>query len=304
MSPNVAASIRARLLNRAKSRGIEFQLYLVRYACERFLYRLGQSEVRDRLILKGGILLSLWMFEPFRSTRDIDMLAFDENHVEVIRDVIKTVCAVSCPEDGLEFDVDTLKVSPIREGQVYGGQRATLTALLNSAKATVRIDFGFGDAVSPEDAVMPTLIDSLPAPSLLVYPMVSVIAEKFQAMVHLGLSNTRMKDFYDMWALSESFNIDGDALLVAVADCFKRRGTPWTEELPEALTSEFYSDANIQMEWDRYGRSAALIEPPPVSFEEVGSRVITLLGPIRESIISKESFRMRWVSGDNWKSPT
>ena len=192
MSPDVAASIRARLLNRAKSRGIEFQIYLVRYACERFLYRLGQSAVRDRLILKGGTLLSLWMPEPFRSTRDIDMLAFEENNEEVVRDAIRIVCAVSCPEDGLEFDVDSLKLSPIREGQLYGGQRATLTALLGNAKATVRVDFGFGDAVSPEDAVMPTLIDSLPAPRLLVYPMVSVIAEKFQAMVHLGLSNTRM----------------------------------------------------------------------------------------------------------------
>ena len=304
MSPDVAASIRAHLLNRAKSRGIEFQHYLVRYACERFLYRLGQSEVRDRLILKGGTLLSLWMPEPFRSTRDIDMLALEENHEEVIRDVIEAVCAVSCPEDGLEFDVDTLKISSIREDQLYGGQRATLTALLSNAKATVRIDFGFGDAVLPEDAVMPTLIDSLPAPSLLVYPMVSVIAEKFQAMVHLGLSNTRMKDFYDIWALSESFNIDGDALLVAVADCFKRRGTPWTEEMPEALTPEFYTDANIQIEWSRYGRSATLMEPPPASFEEVGRRVITLLEPIRESILSKESFRMRWVSGDTWQGPT
>ena len=164
----------------------------------------------------------------------------------------------------------------------------------------MRIDFGFGDAVSPVAAVMPTLIDSLPAPSLLVYPMVSVIAEKFQAIVHLGLSNTRMKDFHDIWALSESFDIDGEALLVAVDDCFRRRGTPWSEEMPEALTSEFYSDTNIQMAWDHYCGSATLMGPPPDSFEEVGRRVITLLGPIRESIMSKESFRMRWVAGDTW----
>ena len=301
MSPDVTASIRARLLNRAKSGGIEYQLYLVRYACERFLYRLGQSEVRDRLILKGGTLLSLWMPEPFRSTRDIDMLALEENHEEVIRDLIETVCAVSFAEDGLEFDVDTLKIASIREGQLYGGQRATLTALLGNARATVRIDFGFGDAVSPVAAVMPTLIDSLPAPSLLVYPMVSVIAEKFQAIVHLGLSNTRMKDFHDMWALSESFDIDGEALLVAVDDCFRRRGTPLSEEMPEALTSDFHSDTNIQMAWDHYCGSATLMEPPPDSFEEVGHRVIALLEPIGESIVSNESFRMRWVAGDNWQ---
>ena len=141
---------------------------------------LASPEVRDRLILKGGSLIPLWMPEPFRSTRDIDVLALEENREEAIRDAVKIVCAVSCTEDGLEFDVDTLKTSSIREGQPYGGQSATLTALLGAAKATVRIDFGFGDAVSPEEAVMPTLIESLPAPSLLVYPMVSVIAEKFQ----------------------------------------------------------------------------------------------------------------------------
>ena len=301
MSPDVAASIRARLLNRAKSQGIEFQHYLVRYASERFLYRLGQSEVRDRLVLKGGSLLSLWMDEPFRTTRDIDMLAFGENNEETIGDVIKIVCAVSCPEDGLQFDVDTLKISPIREGQVYGGQRATLMALLNNAKATVRIDFGFGDPVSPVQARMPTLIDYLPAPMLLVYPMVSVIAEKFQAMVHLGLSNTRMKDFYDIWALSESFDIDGAALLAAVASCFKSRDTAWTEEIPAPLTSEFYSDANIQVEWRRYGHRALLLETPPDSFEEVGYRVMALLKPIRDRILSHESFKLTWTAGDAWQ---
>ena len=116
--------------------------------------------------------------------------------------------------------------------------------------------------MSPIAAVMPTLIDSLP-----VYPMVSVIAEKFQAIVHLGLSNTRMKDFHDIWALSESFDIDGEALLVAVDDCFRRRGTPWSEEMPEALTAEFYSDTNIRMAWDHYCGSATLKEPPPDSPE-------------------------------------
>ena len=304
MSPNVATSIRARLLNRAKSQGIEFQHYLVRYACERFLYRLGKSEVRDRFILKGGSLLYLWMNEPFRSTLDIDFLAIGENHEAAIRDVIKTVCAVSCTEDGLHFDVGALKISSIREGQVYGGQSARFDALLNSAKIPVRVDFGFGDAVSPEKAQMPTLIDALPAPVLLVYPMVSVIAEKFQAMVHLGLGNTRMKDFYDIWALSESFDIDGAALQEAVAGCFQSRGTAWTEEIPAPLTSEFYSDASIQTEWSRFGRRALLLETPPDSFEEVGRRVITLLEPISESIKSKESFRMRWTAGDTWQAHT
>ena len=129
--------------------------------------------------------------------------------------------AVPCREDGLVFDLDSLSVRPIREGLIYEGQRARLQALLGNARATVQVDFGFGDAVTPQQATMPTLIDDLPAPDLLVYPLVSVIAEKFEAMVNLGIRNTRMKDFYDVWSLSEIFDIDRAGLREAVVRCFE-----------------------------------------------------------------------------------
>lgn len=161
MTSNVAASIRARLLNRARAEETEFQLFLDRYACERFLYRLGASEARDRCILKGASLLALWMQEPYRATRDVDLLAYGENDEEYVRGIMATVCNVSCPEDGIAFDVSTLKVSEIRDGQRYGGQRATSLALLGVAKCNVQVDFGFGDVVipGPEEAQLPTLID-------------------------------------------------------------------------------------------------------------------------------------------------
>ena len=149
MTTNTAASIRGRLLNRARAEGTEFQLFLDRYACERFLYRLGESEVRDRCILKGASLLALWMQEPYRATRDVDLLAYGENDDEAVRGVMATICNVSCPEDGIAFDVNALKVSAIREGQRYEGQRATLPALLGTAKCIVQVDFGFGDVVTP-----------------------------------------------------------------------------------------------------------------------------------------------------------
>ena len=110
MTSNVSASIRARLLNRVRTEGTEFQLFLGRYAYERFLYRLGASGLRDRCILKGASLLALWMEEPYRATRDIDLLAFGENDEEAVRNLMKAICNVSCPEDGLRFDLDTLKV--------------------------------------------------------------------------------------------------------------------------------------------------------------------------------------------------
>ena len=274
MSPT-AASIRDRLLKRARAEGADFQLFLDRYACERFLYRLGQSDLRERLILKGATLLSIWMDEPYRSTRDIDLLAMGANDEDTIRSVMETVCTLPCPGDGLDFDLDSLSVRPIRQGQVYEGQRARMPALLGNARATVQVDFGFGDAVTPQRARIPTLIDDLPAPELRVYPLVSVIAEKFEAMVNLGLRNTRMKDFYDIWALSEAFDIGGPALLDAVARCFDRRGTEWAQWAPNPLTPESYSDTERQYLWRAYGNAGTLLEQPSEPpFEDIGLRVI------------------------------
>ena len=210
---------------------------------------------------------------------------------------------VRCPvsrEDGLEFDLDSLSVRAIREGQVYGGQRARLQALLGNARATVQVDFGFGDAVTPQQATMPTLIDDLPAPDLLVYPLVSVIAEKFEAMVNLGIRNTRMKDFYDVWSLSEIFDIDGAGLREAVVRCFERRGTVWAQEIPDPLTPGFYSDADRKQLWRAYGNMGTLLRPPPSSFDNVGLQMSTFMGPVRDSILNGDSFEMNWPAGGPW----
>ena len=306
MTTNVTASIRTRLLNRAKAEQTEFQLFLDRYGCERFLYRLGKSEVRDQYVLKGASLLALWMDEPYRATRDVDLLAFGENDEATVRDVITTICNVSCPEDGIYLDISTLRVSGIREGNRYGGQRATLTAFLGTAKCNVQVDFGFGDVVvpGPEEARLPTLIDGIPAPFLRTYPQVSSIAEKFEAMVHLGIGNSRMKDFYDVWALSENFAYDGPGLQEAVARCFGRRGTPWSAEIPEALTAAYYSNPQVQDYWTAYGHRGELFNSPPSAFEVVGDRIQSFLGPVRDSILTGESFEMNWPPRGPWQLQT
>lgn len=303
MTTNVAVSIRTRLLNKAKIEQTEFQLFLDRYGCERFLYRLGQSEARDQCILKGASLLALWMDEPYRATRDVDLLAFGENDEATVRDVVTTICGVTCLEDGIEFDISTLRISAIREGNRYGGQRATLTAFLGTAKCNVQADFGFGDVVvpSPEEARLPTLIDGIPAPFLRTYPQVSSIAEKFESMVQLGIGNSRMKDFYDVWALSESFAFHGPELQEAVVGCFGRRGTPWRTEMPEALTPAYYSNLQVQDYWTAYGHRGGLFNPPPSAFEVVGDRIRSFLGPVRDSILAGESFEMNWPPKGPWQ---
>ena len=304
MSPNIADSIKARLLNEARGDGTEFELFLVRYACERFLYRLGESAIREMCILKGATLLALWMKEPYRATRDIDLLAFGESDEEAVRTIITTVCSVPCEEDGITFELETLRVSSIRDNQRYQGQRANLRARLGTARIAVQVDFGFGNAVTPvvDEERLPTLIGGVPAPLVRAYPRVTTIAEKFEAMVQLGTHNSRMKDFYDVWALSDTFSFDGTELREAVERCFERRGTAWTYAVPDALTSAFYSNANLQSRWQSYGQDGQLLSSPPNAFEEIGSRLRLFMGPVRESIVAGSPFEMHWPAGGPWRS--
>lgn len=303
MSSDVAASIMARLLNRAKSEEVEFQLYLVRYACERFLYRLGASEQRTRCVLKGAGLLSLWLSEPYRMTRDLDFLASGASDAESIAALVRTICAVECEEDGIVFDQDSLAVFPIRNAEEYHGQRVRMTALLGKSRIRFQADFGFGDAVipPPEEREHPTLLPSLPAPHIRVYRREVSIAEKFDAMLQLGRRNSRMKDFHDVWALSSAFAFEGPVLREAVVACLTRRGTPWTEEEPDVLRSAFYSGDALRRRWSEYLGSGTFLTSAPVLFDAIGERIRAFYVPLRIHVVAGESFEMTWPPGGPWR---
>ena len=149
VSTNVEASVKARLRNKMQDTGLEFQFLLTRYACERFLYRLGASSLRDRCILKGASLLAVWMDEPYRATRDIDVLALDGSDESYVRQVVATICEVPCAEDAMAFDLSSVRVFPIRTGQEHPSQRVKLTARLANARIPFQVDIGFGDIVVP-----------------------------------------------------------------------------------------------------------------------------------------------------------
>ena len=304
MTANVAASVRARLRNKMHDTGLEFQFLLARYACERFLYRLGASPMRDRCILKGASLLAAWMDEPYRATRDVDVLALDGADEPYVRQVVATICGVPCPEDGITFDLDSLSISPIRTAQEHPNQRVTLTARLGNARIPLQVDVGFGDIVVPGPEVVqyPTLLDGMAAPSVCAYPRDSSVAEKFEAIVQLGQQNSRMKDFHDIWALSETFTFDGAVLREAVRACFARRGTDWTTRTPPALTSTFYSNARLIRLWSDYRSSTDPLIPPPDAFETVGKRVLNFVAPIRESVVNDVPFDMSWPPRGTWRA--
>lgn len=303
MSADIAASIRARLLAQARARGEEFERTLARFAAERFLFRLGASAARERCLLKGASLLTLWLPDPYRATRDVDILASGAADEGAIRALVREVCDVGCPEDGLRFDLSELSVETIRPEEEYSGKRARFRAFLGNARIALQLDIGVGDAVvpAPEEVEYPTLLPSLAAPRLRAYPREAAVAEKFEAMVKLDTRNSRMKDFHDLWALSGAFAFEGASLQRSLSACFERRGTPWTEELPRALSPAFYSMPELAERWRRYRASGSILVAPPAAFEEIGGRIIAFLSPLRGAIVQGRNFDQGWNPGGRWE---
>jgi predicted nucleotidyltransferase component of viral defense system len=246
---NIAASVRARLLNLARQTNQPFDVLLTRFVHERLLYRLSLSPHADRFVLKGAMLLTAWLPATARGTRDLDLLGFGDASEQRILGIFREVLAIAA-DDGVAFDLDALQVGLIREELEYGGVRLRGAASLSGARIAVIVDIGFGDSVEPgpETIDYPTLLN-LPAPRVRAYAPETVIAEKFQAMVALGRANSRMKDFYDIWIPSKTFDFAPERLARAVAATFARRRTVIPTDRPDALTEDFAEDPLKQRQW-------------------------------------------------------
>lgn len=271
---NIGASLRSRLLKLAQQRNQPFQVLLTRFVLERLLYRLSLTTHRDRFVLKGAMLMTSWFHDPLRPTQDLDLLGFGNPDPDALLAVFREVCAVAA-DDGVTFDAAALSIEHIREDTEYRGLRLKTNAILDGARIRVLVDIGFGDAVEPEELVLPVLLD-LPAPTLRAYRPEAVIAEKFQAMVMLGRANSRMKDFYDIWVLSRSTVFKGDALPHAIRATFDRRATPIPVDLPDALTNAFATDAAKQAQWASFVANVAV---KPRSLAEVTADLAAFLMP-------------------------
>nr|WP_281720718.1 nucleotidyl transferase AbiEii/AbiGii toxin family protein [Nitrosomonas nitrosa] len=254
---NMGASVRARLLAISKERNQPFELVLTRYVLERLLYRLTQTKHRERFVLKGAMLITTWFDDPHRPTRDVDLLGFGDPNPEAMIAIFREIAGVAI-DDGVEFDATSVRTEQIREDLEYGGLRIRIDATVSGARIGAVIDIGFGDAVEPglEEAEIPSLLDQ-PPPRLRSYARETVIAEKFHAMVLFGRANSRLKDYYDIWVLSQAFKFDGDRLSRAIAATFERRKTPIPTDIPDALTPDFAQDAAKQQHWNALLRDAA-----------------------------------------------
>lgn len=297
---DIGASVRARLLNKAKAEGQDFNLILTRYALERLLYRLGVSVHAERFLLKGALLFDLWFDIPHRPTRDADLLGFGPAETSILETIFMELCSISGePDDGIRFQPETISASEIRKEASYGGIRITLIGLLASARCPVQIDVGFGDAVTPAPELVnyPTLLPELPGPRLRAYPRYTVVAEKLEALTSLGIANSRMKDFFDLWVLASHADFDGATLARAIRATFERRGTPFPASVPFGLSEDFSTDVQKQIQWRAFLKKNAL---ESIALDAVLSRLREFLELPLDVARSGGAWSATWQSGGGW----
>ena len=287
---NIGASVRARLLTRSRAENADYQILLTRYALERLLYRLSISEHRERFILKGALLFVTWVTDPFRPTRDLDLLGYGANTPEAVADTFKDICSTVVPDDGVVFDIDGLAAAPIREDLEYGGIRIQTNAVIDGARIPIQVDIGFGDIITPGPVEIdyPVLLD-FPVPHIRTYPVETVVAEKFNAMVALGIANSRLKDFYDLWLISRTFEFDRAILSTAVERTFERRGTPMPTDLPTGLTDQYTEQWDAR--WKAYLRREHMHAAP--------DNLSLLIRDLREFLVPPIT-ASHWPSAGPW----
>jgi hypothetical protein len=297
---DVAASVRQRLLNRSRERGEDFQLTLIYFALERLMYRLSRSAYRDRFILKGAMLFSVWSETPHRATRDLDLLRRGDHEMSVLIHEFQEICRTPIEDDGMAFLPESISGEKIREGDEYQGIRLTFEARLGVARIPIQVDIGFGDAVlpKPEPLDYPTLLD-FPAPRLLAYPRETVIAEKSQSMVELGIANSRMKDFFDLWFLAGYFEFNGAWLSRAIRGTFERRRTRLPTAPPLCLTTDFSGHRDKQAQWSGFLKRTGL-DAKGLTFAQVLAKLEAFLMPPTLAAANGEGFDSHWQAGGPW----
>lgn len=295
---NIAASVRARLLNRARETQQDFNLVLTRYAIERLLYRISISKHADQFLLKGALLFDLWFDIPHRPTRDADFLGFGSAELPHIEGVFKELCTLDT-NDGVTFQSDTVRAAEIRKEANYAGVRVMLLGVIDGARCQIQIDIGFGDAVTPgpEEVEYPVMLSEFAAPKLRVYPRYTVVAEKFEALSSLGIANSRMKDYFDLWILVRHTEFDGDILRQAVQATFDHRKTVLSGHAPLGLTDAFAQDPQKQTQWQAFLRKNRL---EALALNDVIAALATFMLPVIEAASANETFTARWQAGGPW----
>ncbi len=300
---NIAVSVRQKLLNLARDTGRPFSEVLQFYSMERFLYRVSVSEYQGKLILKGALMLIAWQAPSSRPTTDIDFLGKLSNDPVAVAEMIRIICNIVVEDDGIVFDPASVAAESITEDADYQGIRVRFTGKLDNARVTMQLDIGFGDILiyAPEKIEYPTLL-RMAKPIISGYSRESSIAEKLEAMVKLGIANSRMKDFYDIWFLSCWFDFEGAALFEAISATFDTRGTAISKSLV-VFSADFVENQQKQIQWSAFINKNGL-KDAPLTFKEVVDKIHLFLGPVIEAIIGRESALQVWSANTKWNLPS
>ncbi len=298
MVKDIAASVKQRLLNVSRERREDYNFVLRQYVLQRLMYRLGVSAFADDFLLKGGLLFWVWNESFHRPTQDMDLLGFGSDDIALLKDKFLSVIQIES-DDGLVFDPQKLEAIDIKEDAKYQGVRITGRATLVKADIPYQIDIGFGDAVVAVESTteIPVFLDDLPAPKLKVYPVESVIAEKFHAMVVLGLLNSRMKDFFDIVTLAEMMHLESKVLQLAIQATFERRDTAITGDPLTIFTDGFMSSADKEKQWRAFVSKNRL--DGTASFSETVNKIQLLLEPLYQQIVENIVDDRQW-SSETW----
>lgn len=298
---NLPASVAARLLNRAKQTGDDYQFVLTNFCFERFLYRLGHSDLRGRFVLKGAMLLRVWSAHPYRATRDLDLLRQGEGVPETIKTDLQRICTLPVESDAVTFLAEDIRLDAIRAEDEFAGTRAMVPVRSGTAQLRLQIDIGIGDSVWPEprSCVYPTLL-GFPAPEILAYPREAVIAEKLEALIVLGDRNSRIKDFFDLHYLAGHFSFDRPTLVEAIRRTFARRGTPVPREIPLGLTPAYWQNPTRPNQVRAFARRSGLALAGGDGAELaglLGEFLVPLLEDLRDSTRRSGT----WAPGGPWQ---
>ena len=298
---NITASVHQRLLNKARETVRPFNELLQYFAMERFLYRLSKSLHTEKFVLKGALMLNVWRGPHSRPTMDIDVLGQTDNSVDSIVAIVKDICRQDVEQDGLIFDATSVEGERITEEANYEGVRVRFRGRLGAARFVIQFDVGFGDVIIPSafSTDYPALLD-FPAPHIRGYSKESTVAEKFEAMVKLGILNSRMKDFFDIWLLSRQFDYNGETLAKAIMKTFSTRRTEIPYD-PIPLTEAFATDSIKVRQWRGFIRKSRLIDIPE-DFVEIIEGISTFLGPIAKGLSSVHAFKGVWKAPGPWAS--
>ncbi|MGE6699621.1 nucleotidyl transferase AbiEii/AbiGii toxin family protein [Hyphomonas sp. NPDC076900] len=303
MTTNIPASVRTRLFNRAKKESTEFQTLLVRFAIERILYRLCMHAARERFVLKGAMLFTAWPESTPRPTGDLDLLGQGSPDAEAMIALFSEIGAINLPADGILFPREEISAEQLREDEEYQGLRIKIVALLDGARIPFKIDIGFGDFVHPRPAEMtfPTLLEDMPPPIITAYRPATVVAEKFEAMIRFGLSNGRLKDYYDLREIARTFHFSRGELVHAINGTLERRQTVRPSEMPAGLTVSFSLLQEKQRLWTAFLRRHAPHQSS-LSLDEVVTELAEFLGPVIQQLSTPETALGSWSPQQGWAS--